>query len=260
MSLQYQDLWGNIVDREQLAIDLIKKHEPVEEYWVAFSGGKDSIVILDLVKRAHVKYEAYFHMTTIDPPEVLQFIKDYYPDVNWIKPKNSMYKIILKKRFPPTRQIRYCCEKLKEIGGEGRVVVLGIRKEESNSRRERREYEQSTICKTKWFVNPILEWSTQDVWDYIKKHSLPCCSLYDQGYTRIGCIMYPLQGSEGMIKDANQYPHHYRAFLNTFRKMLTIKRENKSPYQWKNAEDVMYWWIYGKSRDGSTIQEELLLK
>lgn len=260
MTILRNTLYGP-VDIEELAIELLKKYEPKEGYYVAFSGGKDSIVILDLVRRANVKHDTHFHRTTIDPPEVIEYIKTNYPDVIREKPKNSMYKIIIKKGFPPTRERRYCCSLLKEIGGKNRTVVLGIRKEESASRRERKEYEQSTVIKSKWFVNPILEWSTADIWKYIEIHSLPYCSLYKMGYSRIGCIMCPLQGQDGMLKDAERFPKHYQAFINTFDKMLKLNRidKQKYEYEWKTAEDVMYWWIYGKNKKPeNTVQTEII--
>jgi len=69
------------------AIAVIKEYEPPEGYHVAFSGGKDSIVVYDLVKKAKVKHQAYFAMTTVDPPELLKFIKKSYPEVKWVRPK-----------------------------------------------------------------------------------------------------------------------------------------------------------------------------
>lgn len=237
-------------EKVEKAIRLLKKHEYFKGYYVAFSGGKDSIVILDLVRKAGVKHDTHFHRTTIDPPEILEFIKTHYPDVIMERPGTSIYKLILKKGFPPTRKVRYCCSLLKEIGGKRRLVVLGIRKSESYRRKDRKEFEQSSQVKSKWFVNPILDWTDNDVWQYIHENNLPYCSLYDRGYTRIGCIMCPLQGKEGMFKDAQRFPQHFKAFINTFRKML-----EKKEYDWKTPEDVMYWWITGKN-ERTTDEEE----
>ena len=63
------------------AVDVLQNHEPPEGYYVAFSGGKDSIVLLDIVRRSGVKHDVHFNMTSIDPPELLEFIKTHYPDV-----------------------------------------------------------------------------------------------------------------------------------------------------------------------------------
>ena len=106
------------IDKVQIAINRLKLHEPPEGYYVAFSGGKDSCVILDLVKRAGVKYDAHYNLTTVDPPELVQFIRREYPEA-WEhrnKPEKSMWDLIVQKRMPPTRLVRYCCQYLKEGG------------------------------------------------------------------------------------------------------------------------------------------------
>lgn len=84
--LKEQTLFGEI-DKVDLAIRRIKLHEPPEGYYVAFSGGKDSCVILDLVKRAGVKFDAHINLTTVDPPEVIRFVRQQYPEVTIEKPK-----------------------------------------------------------------------------------------------------------------------------------------------------------------------------
>jgi phosphoadenosine phosphosulfate reductase len=82
---------------EEVAIRRIQEYEPAAGYRLAFSGGKDSIVIKHLADRAGVKYQAHYSMTTIDPPEIYQFIRKYHPNVVWHRPKRSMFKIIEQK-------------------------------------------------------------------------------------------------------------------------------------------------------------------
>ena len=237
-----QDLYGKSF--EEVAISRIKQYEPPEGYYLAFSGGKDSIVIYDLALRAGVKFDAHFHRTTVDPPEVLKYIKEYYPDVIWEKPKMSMFQLIIKNKIPPLRTIRYCCRSLKEIGGRGRDIITGIRWAESVNRRNRSMYEESRHIKGKYFLNPIIDWSDKDVWDYIHIHNLKYCTLYDVGKTRIGCIMCPMQGPKGMRIDAERYPKFYRAYLRTFEKMLDkLRAEGNVFAHGSTAEEVMNWWI-----------------
>lgn len=254
--LKYTGIDGTVVDKEAIAIKRIKEHEPEEGYYLAFSGGKDSIVIHDLAQRSGVKFDTHFSMTTVDPNEIRQFIKENYPEVIWKRPKRSMFQIIAKRKTPPTRVARYCCSELKEIGGSGRTVITGIRWEESSKRRSRFVYESSTVDKTKMFLNPIIDWKTEDVWRYIKKYQMPYCKLYDEGYTRIGCIMCPVQGTEGMLKDAERFPKYYKAYLRAFGRMLQNFEPPDLP-TWKAPEDVMYWWIYGSHDDKTTHQESL---
>ena len=109
-------------------------------YYLAFSGGKDSVTVKALMDMAGVKYDAHYRVTSVDPPELVRFIKTAYPDVQFEAPyyddgsRVTMWNLIPKKLMPPTRLVRYCCEYLKESGGDGRFTVTGVRWAESANR------------------------------------------------------------------------------------------------------------------------------
>src|SRR5574343_1435258 len=103
MALITEDLIEGRIDKVAIAIDRIRAFEPPEGYYVAFSGGKDSVVILDLVKRAGVKFDAHYNITGIDPPELFYFIRDNFPEVERHQPPITIWKLIVKKMMPPTR-------------------------------------------------------------------------------------------------------------------------------------------------------------
>lgn len=130
------------VDKVQIAIDRLKHFEPPDGYYLAFSGGKDSVVVKKLCDLAGVKYDAHYRVTSVDPPELVQFIRDVYPDVSRDVPKDkdgnpiTMWTLIPKKLMPPTRLVRYCCAQLKETGGKGRVTITGVRWDESVNRKK----------------------------------------------------------------------------------------------------------------------------
>ncbi len=109
--LKETHLFGK-TDRVATALTRIREFEPValnlhpDGYWVAFSGGKDSIVLLDLVRRAGVAHTAHFSLTTVDPPELLEFVREHYPTVERRRPPIGMFGLIVKNKIPPTRTMR----------------------------------------------------------------------------------------------------------------------------------------------------------
>ena len=133
---------GEICDKVEIAIKRIKAFEPPEGYYVAFSGGKDSQCVYHLCKMAGVKFDAHYTITSVDPPELVRFIKKNYPDVLFERQHKkdgtpiTMWSLIPDQRMPPTRIARYCCEVLKETSGAGRFTITGVRASESGSRRK----------------------------------------------------------------------------------------------------------------------------
>lgn len=133
----------NIFGKTKLeaTLERVKAFEPEDGYWLAFSGGKDSQCIYELAKLAGVKFEAHYNITSVDPPELIYFIREQYPDVVIDKPRYNdgkqitMWRLIANETMPPTRIARYCCEKLKESSGSGRVTMTGVRWAESANRR-----------------------------------------------------------------------------------------------------------------------------
>ena len=76
------------------SINFLRQHEPQEGYFVGFSGGKDSITTLQLCKLADVRHQAFYTYTTIDPPEVVRFIRAHYPQVQWLRPAKSFFDCV----------------------------------------------------------------------------------------------------------------------------------------------------------------------
>lgn len=274
MSIFDRDLYLGTTKLEK-AIDFLKEFEPKEGYYETFSGGKDSIVTEYLCRLANVKYELHHSYTTVDPPEVLKFIKDNYPSCIIHKPIKSMFELIVEKGMPPTRMVRYCCDKLKESGGEGRVIVTGVRWAESvkrkNNRKQvelfeksksrkneelkelvlnsdndtRRKIVEMCVDKRKWVVNPIISWEDSEVWEFIKYFNLPYPNLYDNGFKRIGCIGCPL--SSCGREELEKFPKFKNAYIKTFERMLKNRELKGMKTEWKTGIEVLDWWLPKKT-------------
>lgn len=114
---------GQLRDKVETAIKRLQEFEPPEGYYVAFSGGKDSQCVYHLCKMAGVMFDAHYAITSVDPPELVRFIRENYPDVEFTRqyyPNGkpiTMWSLIAEHTLPPTRKVRYCCEALKEPGG-----------------------------------------------------------------------------------------------------------------------------------------------
>ena len=245
--------------------------------YVAFSGGKDSVAVYGICKLAAGRLgmdvldmcDFYYHITNVDPPELVMFIKREFPFVVRDLPKKTMWQLIIQKKIAPTRIVRYCCSELKERGGKGRFCVTGVRWAESTRRRatrgifedvghtkaegrilfedndeDRRELEHC-IPKQKYICNPIVDWSEENVWRFIKEQKLPYCSLYDEGFHRLGCIGCPMASKKEKLRSFERWPKYRDQYIRTFDKMIAARKEAGLPTEWKTGEEVMQWWIDG---------------
>lgn len=258
----------------EYSIDLIRKSEkmalrldPENGFYNTFSGGKDSQCLYHLVKLAGVKAKTHMNLMSVDPPEVIRFVKKEYPDVELIKPKMSIYEMAKKKHFLPTRRFRWCCYEYKETSGVGKVTLVGVRKQESARRSERQEvsatikgkrteetfdqwseHEENMVAciggKDKILVSPIIHWTERDVWEFLYANNIPHCELYDQGYTRIGCICCPMSQPHQKRKEIERWPHVKRNWLKTIQWMIDNGYVN---YNFNDAEIGFKWWISEKS-------------
>jgi phosphoadenosine phosphosulfate reductase len=230
------------------AIGFICEHEPPEGYFVAFSGGKDSIVTLELVRMSGVKHQAFYSATTIDPPELVKFIRQHYPDVTWLHPKESFWSGI-KRKNPPTRWARWCCDILKK----NRVVevdlhhhILGIRAEESAGRRKRGRIDYHQRLK-KHNYKPIFDWLEWHIWDFIDACGLPYPSLYDEGWDRIGCVVCPMHcypNSRQLERDRQRWPEMFKVFEKVVTEWFNAKRLGIDK-DFTSAEEYLSEWYRG---------------
>ncbi len=236
-------------DKVQEAIDFLKEHEPPEGYDVKFSGGKDSIVLYDIVKKSGVKYTVHFNFTTIDPPELTKFIRRQYPEVQWIKPKQTFFRYLLKFGLP-TKGRRWCCAKLKhrvDAKGVSRHKVVGIRAEESVKRAKR-----GRIFTTKWqrdiAYSPIIDFTEGDIWEYIEANNLPYPSLYDEGFSRLGCVICPFICRTGILEQHKaRWGRIYQNFEIVVGNLYEQKKEYYLSQGLMSARELLDCWYASKS-------------
>ena len=265
----------SVYDKVENSIKWLRSFEPPEGYYLAFSGGKDSCVLKELADMAGVKYDAHYSVTSVDPPELVRFIKEYHPDVAFDFPREdpddpdspviTMWSLIPQKKMPPTRIARYCCEKLKEGCGEGRITLTGVRWDESirrktnrhlvditkssrriylvNDNEESRREVENCYRLRKTVINPIIDWLDEDVWEFIEERSLPYCELYDRGYKRLGCIGCPMNSNAAAGLEA--YPKYKEMYLRAFQRMIDSRKVKglKCIADWSTPEKVMDWWL-----------------
>lgn len=259
------------LDRVQQAIDRIKAFDPIangwddKPYYVAYSGGKDSDAIRILFQLAGVKHELWHNHTTVDAPETVYYVRSI-ANMHYNYPELSMWELIVKIGMPPTRLARYCCEVLKEHGGEERISATGVRWAESNGRKinrggveviakkkkdsvilhadndeSRRLFEQCVV-KGKRVVNPIVDWSDYDVWELLKHHGCHSNPLYQCGYKRVGCVGCPMAGGQAQKAEFEQQPKYKANYIRAFDRMLHVEGRVYAG-NWQTGQDVYDWWV-----------------
>jgi len=314
---------SELAEKVKTSIDRIKNFDPLsfsgkDSYYLAFSGGKDSVVCKALLDMAGVKYDAHYRVTSVDPPELVRFIKEKHPDVARDVPRYTeygggayggedmvgkaitMWNLIPIKLMPPTRMARYCCDFLKESGGDGRLTVTGVRWAESVNRRkkqglatvsssskiskefadnpyfritgnngavlvndnaESREILDACTTRFKTCLNPIIDWTDKDVWDFIKSEGISYCELYNEGFHRLGCIGCPMARKRGREKEFLRWPKYKQAYLHAFEKMLEYRAlRGKMQGTWRignTANDVYNWWMEYDVLPGQICFEDL---
>lgn len=247
----------------QKAEKIALSYDQEDGFYLAFSGGKDSQALLHMAQLAGVKFRAHMNLTSVDPPEVIRFVRTNYKEVELNKPHKSIFRIAVEKQILPTQRVRWCCAEYKENAGAGKVTLIGIRRKESSRRAKRNEVEisnrkfsgslddfeeyrqeqkakrarrrskkdgvnitnadneQTLGCingKESLLISPIINWSERDVWEFLNDVvSVPHCSLYDEGWKRIGCIGCPMSSRKQKLFEIKRYPHVKRNWIKAIK-------------------------------------------
>lgn len=289
------DLEQKAIERLQAASEMSLAHYGLPLV-VTTSGGKDSSVCVELARRAGIPFEVQHNHTSVDAPETVRFVRSEFKrledlgikcTINYPTYKGervTMWSLIPQKMLPPTRMTRYCCSVLKEEGGAGRFITTGVRWEESTKRKNNRGiYEnfaksknkiilnsdnddkrllfENCTLKAKKIVNPIVDWTDEDVWSFLSDSKTPLNPLYAEGFCRIGCVGCPLAGKKGREKEFARWPKYKQMYLNAFDRMLKVREaKGKIDDKWRigrRAVDVFNWWMEYDIAPGQISFDEL---
>lgn len=230
------------------SVSLIQKAVGDKVVEVAYSGGKDSDVILELTKMAGVRYEAIYKNTTIDPVGTLRHCKEKGCTI--VNPKETFFQLVERKCYP-NRLRRFCCAYLKEYKIHD-MVIMGVRKSESVKRANR--YKEPIECrfygskkKHVQAIYPILDWSDENVVEFIKERGIKCHPLYydEQGNfhveRRLGCVGCPLVSKKNRKQQFKENKGMLKAWLLWGgRSLMRRKLENKHLF----FADVYEWFVF----------------
>lgn len=280
------DLEQKSIERIKMASEM-SLHHYGKPLVCTYSGGKDSDVMLELFKRSGVPFEAISSHTTVDAPQTVYHIRKVFSELDCegikcgidyhIQPNGkriTMWNLMPKKLMPPTRLVRYCCATLKETYGKNRFIATGVRWDESSKRKEwgsisapdirihatdeimlmndndtKRKLVEQCGLKGKMVVNPIVDWTHKDVWEYIRSEHIDTNELYACGYDRVGCIGCPMAGKHRW-KEFADFPEYEIAYILAFEKMILEREKRGKKTIWRKGEEVFRWWMEDKNVEG----------
>jgi phosphoadenosine phosphosulfate reductase len=225
-----------------------KYKDKLDLFHVAFSGGKDSMVLLDLVKKALPKdsFVVVFGDTGMEFPDTYAVIEktrhicekeeiSFYMAKSHLEPKLSWELF-----GPPSRVLRWCCSvhkstpqtlKLREITGKDNYVGLdfvGVRAQESVSRSEYAYENYGKKQRGQYSHNSILEWTSAEVWLYIYVNGLLINEAYKKGNARAGCLFCPMSGGTSDFMRRSSYIAEIDGYVGL------IKNSNN----WESKKDI----------------------
>ena len=272
------------IEKEKIAIERLRAFEPEDGYYLAYSGGKDSDCINILAYLAGVNFEAVHNLTTVDAPETVYYIRSQEDVRIDKPKKSMWQLIVDKGLPPTRIMRYCCeelkerggkgkvvvtgvrwSESAKRKGSAGLVNIIGQPKttqKEADERQldyhvnkmnglilnvdndENRRFVEHCYRTRKTMVNPIVNWTDEDVWLFLKHYGCDSNPLYQCGFTRIGCIGCPMTNKHRYF-EFERYPRYKALYIKTFDRMLKARAEKglTNRVGWQTGKDVFKWWM-----------------
>ena len=271
-------------EKEKIAIERLRAFEPEDGYYLAYSGGKDSDCIKILAYLAGVNFEAVHNLTTVDAPETVYYIRsqedvriDKPKKSMWqlivdkglpptriirycceeLKERGGKGKVVVTGvRWSESAKRKESAGLVKIIGkpkttqkaADGNQLDYRISKMGglilNDDNDETRRFVEHCYRTRKTMVNPIVDWSDKDVWEFLKHYGCDSNPLYQCGFKRIGCIGCPMANKHRYF-EFERYPRYKALYIKTFDRMLKA-REAKGLINrvgWQTGKDVFKWWM-----------------
>lgn len=264
-----------ILEKEKQAIDFLNKFAKESQYVttiLAYSGGKDSDVLLEICKKSDVSFIANWANTSNESPETYLHIKNRIGSLrhNYMNPKEGYYQWIERKRYLiPTRLIRNCCSTYKEgqltkfyDKNSKLIQITGVRRDEST---KRKNYEKimdydfdinlrgKSSMPKKWIsLAPIVEWTDLDIWCYIFLYNIEYNKQYNYGFERCGCLICPYQSDYTDLLIKHFYPKMWDRWENKI-----LKNSFESLEVYRNFKYTFEEWINHKWKSGTSKEYEI---
>lgn len=266
-----------------------------EPYYLCYSGGKDSDCIRILAALAGVKHDIVNNHTTVDAPETVRYIRSIpnviieypkrsmwqlivdngYPPtrlaryccaelkekggkgrlkitgVRWAESRNRAENQSVVTITNAGKKVRQAAD---EMGTDVHETTKGglVMNDDNDEARRMVEFCYRT---KQTLVNPIVDWTDEDVWTFLRHYGCESNPLYQRGYCRIGCVGCPLGGAKDMKRQFINFPAYKKLYLIAFDRMLARRKERGLPTEWKNAKDVMTWWLGDDPNQISMFEE-----
>lgn len=254
-----------------------------EPYHLCYSGGKDSDVIRILASLAGVKHDIVYHHTTADAPETVRYIRSIPNVQIVFPKKTMWQLIVEKGMPPTRIVRYCCAELKERDGKgrikitgvrkaesanrknnqdlvtiigkaatvEKAAIAQGVEYKKTpkggiilnHDNAESRQFVEHCYRTTSTMINPIIDWTDGDVWEFLNHYGCKSNPLYYKGFCRVGCVGCPLGGFKSMKIEFALYPKYKDNYIRAFDRMIIRRKERELPTVWNSGEECFTWWI-----------------